>query len=276
MDSELIAVTYRHAPAERKTIWKQRAIAAVLEDWEENHATDFERVFYTHDTAWLIDFCVRSDGLGQYGWDTGFELSVEVDEELLDQVDTSEEYVAALERFAAALEDELLQVVEREQEASQFSPKEFPALMLYKKEMVDEARAADALDVAIGTYRGKLGRIRDKIGEAKLTLELIGELESHNDRVRESEGYHSYGDLVAIHDSEEYPVDSMIRNDVIQHIQNIVDLLEHEDGAAYYDTVIERTRARLDVSYYRARYELERAIDKDLVERDGNKVVRLE
>ncbi|MFD1527491.1 MULTISPECIES: hypothetical protein [Halobacteriales] len=277
MDRELVAVTYKHAPSERKTIWKQRAIGNVLEEWEDERPTDFERVFYTHDTGWLIDFRVPTDGLGQYGWDTGFDLSVEVDHDLVDQADiTDPEYIEALERLALALEDELLAVIEAEQEQSQFSAKEFAALMLYKKEMVNEDRAADALGVKIGTYRGKLGRIRDKIDAAKLTLELTGELEDHNERVRESEGYHSFGDFVDIYEGDEYPVGSKLRNDIIQHIQNIVDLLEHEDGAAHYDSVIERTQERLEVSYHRARYELERAIGKDLVERDGNVVTRPE
>ncbi|ELZ05713.1 hypothetical protein C480_09960 [Natrialba aegyptia DSM 13077] len=234
-------------------------------------------MFYEYDTNWLVDIRVRTNGLGQYGWDTGFELSVEIDDELLSQVDVSDTYLKSLEQFVSAVQDELVAVVESEQEQSQFSSKEFAALMLYKREMVSENEAADALDVTVGTYRGKLGRIREKIAAAELTEQLLGEFEAHNERVRESSGYRAYGDLVSIHDAEDYPVsESDHGNQVRHHIQNIIDLLEHDNDAAYYDSVIERAQDRLEISYYRARYELERAIDKDLVVRDGNTVTRPE
>lgn len=277
MESEIAAVAYKHGPSERQTTWKQQAIGRVLERWEDDRPTDFERVIYEYDTNWLIDIRVRTNGLGEYGWDTGFELSVEIDEELIEQVDVTDEYLESLKRFAAAIETELLDVIAEEQERSQFSSKEFAALMLYKKEMVNERRAADALGVTVGTYRGKLGRIRDKIEAAKLTQELVGELEEDNRRVRESESYRAYGDMIDIYECDEYPVsDTGPGNRITHHIQNIADRLEHDHGQAFYDTVIERAQEQLDVSYHRARYELERAIDKDLVECDGNTVTRPE
>lgn len=273
MDNELVAVAYRHAASERQTIWKQQAIGNVLERWEERSPDDFERVIYEYDTNWLVDIRIRRDGIGEYGYDTGFSLSVEIDDDLREQADVGDDYLESLGRFVVAVESELEDVVSGEQQRSQFSPKEFAALMLYKRDMVNEARAADALDIAIGTYRGKLGRIREKIDAAKFTHELLEELEDENERIRNSDGYRAYGDMVSIYEADEYPVeDTREGGRGSHHVQNIIDLLEHEHGVAECDAVVDRLEERLDISPYRARYVLERAIDKNLVERDGETV----
>lgn len=275
MDSELVAVALTYGPSEQITTWKQRAMGNVLERWEVERSADFERVLYSQDTGYLIDIHPQCNGLGQYGWDSDFTLDVGVDEDLLEQTDNGDGYQESLYAYANALEDELCTVVTETQERSQFSPKEFVAFLLYQRDDIGERQAADALDVTVGTYRGKLGRIREKIEAARLTMELMDVTESENERRSEGRGYRSYGNLMDVFDADEYPAEGLLRDDIIQVLRNFINVREHQEGVVHYDTVIDELPDRFEdeeVSYYRARYELERAIDKGVVERDGNVV----
>jgi len=275
MDSELVAVALTYAPSEQNAIWKHEAMNNVLERWEADRPDAFERVFYCHDTGYLIEIKPRCTDLGQYGWDTDYVLEVGVDESLLESIETTAEYRQALRDYADALEDELCAVVSETQERSQFSPKEFVAFLLYQRGEIGERQAADALGIAVGTYRGKLGRIRNKIDAAWLTMDLMDKSEAEQTAGPRERTYQATGDLVDIYEADEYPAEGILREDIVQVAQNIINVREHQDGVAHYDTVIGELQERFgdeEISYHRARYELERAIGKGTLERDGNVV----
>jgi hypothetical protein len=54
------------------------------------------------------------------------------------------------------------------QDKTMFSPREFVALVLDSE--WDEQSAATLMDVSVGTFRGKKGRISNKLQEAEETL----------------------------------------------------------------------------------------------------------
>lgn len=275
MDASLVAIALRHAPTERAAAWKQQAMSGVLERWETECPADFNRVLYNKDSGWLIEIHAECDGLGQYGWDSNYSLQVRVDETLAGETGASDDYQDSLRAYVDALEDELCAVVGAVQEQSQFSPKEFAAFLLYQHGTIDERQAADALEVTVGTYRGKLGRIQNKIDAARFTLDLIDAVDAEKQQTRAEQNNWEYGNLIDSFLATEYPAKGLLRDDIIREVQNFITVREHHDDVVYYDTIVNELPERFDggeISTYRARYELERAIDKGLVERDGDVV----
>lgn len=269
MDASLVAVALNHATRIQRSTWQQRAMSNVLERWETERSADFERILYNKDSGWLIEFWPQSNGLGQYGWDSNFTLEVRLDYDLLEQTDNTDEYARALEDYCDAVEDELCEVVGEVQSQTLFSEKEFVAFLLYQRDTVDEQRAADALEVTVGTYRGKLGRIREKIDSATATIDLMGNDVVERDDDRDRAG--PFGDLVHVFEADEYPANGARRDDLRYLVQNIVNVQTHDGDPVHYKTVLEeiQKQAHEDVSRYRAKYELEQVIAKGLVERDG-------
>lgn len=70
----------------------------------------------------------------------------------------------------------MVEKVREIQEQTVFSSREFTALIL--SESMTESVAADIMDVTVGTYRGKMGRINEKAEQIRNTAALLEEVQS--------------------------------------------------------------------------------------------------
>ena len=66
--------------------------------------------------------------------------------------------------------------IKRLQESTNYSPREFVAMVLYYSAL-GEDEAATVMDISVGNYRGKLGNIREKREKAKATTKIADQLQ---------------------------------------------------------------------------------------------------
>ena len=277
MDTATLAVIYKHAPKHFQIEWKQQALGETLDEWHESRPDDFETLIYNRHSPMLIDIRTVPQTTGQYGYDTDFELSLDIDQDIVDQIEADDSYLELVEEFATATESRLAEIITTIQQDSQFSTKEFAAWMLYQKEMVGEYRAADALGVTTGTYWGKVGRIKEKIEAAKLTARLCTDIRLENTDGTESELTNGYADLVSLFETDSYPIETSMRGDIQQVIPLVVGEVAHFQDPPTFDALVQHLVEKYEdeqLSPLRVRYEVERAIDRSKIDRDGDIISR--
>jgi len=279
MDNETAAVGYDHAPDHYRLLWKQQALGETLDEWHESRHNDFETIVYNRHSPLLIDIKTRPNATGQYGYDTNFELSLEIDQEIVDQITVDDSFLDLIAEFATDAQERMVELITTTQEASQFSAKEFAAVMLYQKEMVNEHRAADALGVTTGTYWGKVGRIKDKIEAAKLTARLCSDIGLKTTDDTDRNYTTGNADLVELFEADSYPTETELSGRIQSIIPITVGEVEQYTDTPTTDDLIKHLVEKYEhesVSTLRIRYEVERAIDKGSIERDGEIVRRAE
>lgn len=66
------------------------------------------------------------------------------------------------------------------QRVTDYAPREFVALVLYQQ--MTESEAATLMDIEVGTFRGKIGRVREKYDTAAATVEITDQIREHGER----------------------------------------------------------------------------------------------
>lgn len=167
MEEQTAAFIMKVAPFYKRAEYSQRGVKRVLEHWREADYEKFRIAINNRDLGVAAGFMIAPETTGEYGYDTGLHFTTDstpdgVDEEALEIAD--EFY----ELWIGYIQD----VIEESANQTLFSPKELAVLYGSRHKKYNESRVADNLGISIGTYRGKLGRVREKIETAKQTLEL--------------------------------------------------------------------------------------------------------
>ncbi len=217
MDEETAAFIYKIAPRDKPSEWTQRALKRVLTNWKQTRPDDFQTIIESKGFGYIVGFEVVPNDIGQYGYDTDFRFSPDAQtrqhlssnyDRQLDQ----EEGGDLVEAFYTQWINELHEVISDEQEQTMFSAKEFATFFAHRHPNRGERRNADALDIAVGTYRGKVGRIKSKLDTARNTLQLdesYPQQEDYEDWKRET--YHCPISVLHRVDTDRLPVDARER-----------------------------------------------------------------
>ncbi len=194
------------APFNKRAEYSQRGVKRVLEQWRDEAPEKFEVAMTNNDFAVAPGFSVYPETLGQYGWDTGLHFS---QDSVPDGVDDEAREIADefYELWIANIQD----VIEDAAEATMFTPKELAAFYGSRHKMYDEKRIADNMGISVGTYRGKIGRVREKIETAKRTLELDDYVEDGYGADGEHKSVGAHYSVIARVDEERLPVSSVMR-----------------------------------------------------------------
>lgn len=174
MEEETAAFVYKIAPQEKPGEWSQKALKHVLSDWESTRPEDFDQIIHSENFGMVVGFNIIPGALGQYGYDTDYHFTPDIEEHLLDEV--SGGHLA--HEFYSDWTEELQAVIQNAQERTMFSAKEFAVFFAHQHPRRGEKKNADALGVTVGTYRGKVGRVKSKIETAEATLQLSNEYPS--------------------------------------------------------------------------------------------------
>lgn len=176
MDEHHAAVLMEVAPREKRAEWHQKSIKRCLEYWSEERPEDYHQVVGSDDFGMLVGFQARGTTTGRYSYDAEFEFTPNfTSRELAPDVD--EKDWALVKPFFEDWIECLIETVEEDQSASLLTAKELIAFFGSQHPKYNEKRIADALGVTVGTYRGKVGRAREKIEAARHTAALADSAE---------------------------------------------------------------------------------------------------
>jgi hypothetical protein len=187
MEESVAACIYKIAPREKPSKWSQQALKRVLNNWQRTRRSDFESILESPHFDWIVGFHITPSELGQYGYDTGLHFVQDSTPELPDDIETEH----LVEPFFDEWIDQIQQVIKEDQEQTMFSPKEYAVFLANRHPMWNEHRMADALEITVGTYRGKVGRVKDKLEVARNTVELSDELPDDSSVDSWARGSHS-------------------------------------------------------------------------------------
>ncbi|MDS0300983.1 hypothetical protein NDI76_19745 [Halogeometricum sp. S1BR25-6] len=227
MDSNLAAYVTDIAPRKKQVEWNQKGIHRVLKKWSRTHSEWYEVVTSEDSGAGAaVGYNIYPNQQGKYGYDTGHHFTPNLDPQFIEREDSEELCVW----FYNAWMREIVGIISEEQERSLFSPKEFATLLAHRSPYQSEQRAADALAVTVGTYRGKVGRVKEKIEIAEATLAIDSAVDLDRDKWTDV----SYSAALSVIDRvsedrlpietvqrismsgmtlDDFPVDELIRNE---------------------------------------------------------------
>lgn len=168
MEQETAAFVYKIAPKDLPGKWRQIGIKRTLDQWETERPDEFESVLDSDDFGYIVGFRITRTGVGQYGYDTGFRFVPDIETEYLEEV----EWAHLVEPFVQDWVQNICESVHETQERTSFSAKEFAAFIAHRNPFRSETQNADALGISVGTYRGKIGRVKNKLNSAQATLDL--------------------------------------------------------------------------------------------------------
>lgn len=179
MDSRLAAYIMNIAPGEKRAEWHQKGLHRVLKDWKRTRSEWYEFIVDESPVGVAVGYHTYPSSLGENGYDTGFYFSPDLDPHFIERDDNEE----LCTHFYNAWIQQIISVIEEEQRNTLFSPKEFATLIAHRSPYQNEGKAADALGVSVGTYRGKVGRVKRKLDTAKATLSIDSaiDIESKDD-----------------------------------------------------------------------------------------------
>lgn len=169
MDEETAAFCQKIAPKDKRAEWHQRGVKRVLLDWKVNRPDDFDLIVDGTGFGMLVGYNIYPSEIGQYGYDTGFHFSADIETEFVDDVPGGH----LAEEFYTEWVSAIQTVIEEEQQQSIFSPKEFATFFGYRHPRQSEQQNADALRITVGTFRGKVGRVKSKIETVQQTQSLL-------------------------------------------------------------------------------------------------------
>jgi len=208
MEEQTAAFIMKVGPFYKRAQYSQRGVKRVLEHWREKDYEKFDVAITNRDLGVAAGFNISGEKVGQYGYDTGLHFTTDktpdgVDEEALEIAD--EFY----DLWIGYIQD----VIEEQANQTLFSTKELAVLYGSRHKKYNESRVADNLGISIGTYRGKLGRVREKIETAKRTLQLddyVGEQYGSDGSPKSCGAHFSVIERV---DEDRLPLDTVMRVD---------------------------------------------------------------
>lgn len=231
MDETTAAFILKRAPKQKSAQYHQVSIKRAVnrlreEDYDAYVVANTESGF-----GMAVGYNLYPEGLGQYGYDTDFKITPDLDPQALEGVDDVDEPEEFCLRFFEVWKEELMNVVTEDQEATLFSAKEYAAYIGRHNPRVREKEAADALGISLGNYRGKVGRTKEKIEKARKTLDLddmVGGLDS----VESWKGDRWSAPITVIDRVEEsrLPVRASFGNDRIPAHEHSVDQLIYDES----------------------------------------------
>lgn len=176
MDEAVAAFLTKIVPIEKSAKWNQQSVKRTLDDWGQVCPDDFHMVVNPNQFSMAVGFFVFPSSVGQYGYDTGYCFKPDIEEQLVDGLDSGH----LVEPFYDDWIENLQQIIQENQEKTSFSAKEYATFYAHRNPSWHEARSSDALGISVGTYRGKVGRVKSKLEEARSTLQLEEELPDSN------------------------------------------------------------------------------------------------
>lgn len=162
MDEETAAVAIDFAPFAVRSMWGETALTRAELHMQKHHPDYYREICeYPEAYGYATEFEARGTEVGQYGWDTNYVLVPRVDEEVIESSNDPLDSEIA-EALGEAWVENLVTVLSEAQGSTTLSAREFATLITMNNTSCQERRAADALGITIGTYRGKKGRIKEK------------------------------------------------------------------------------------------------------------------
>lgn len=148
---------------------ESEAYSRTLDAWADDRADDLETLEAAHDDE---DSSFQWENVGfqkeNRGRDRGDELVPMNGVEPRDDEDLNElAYDFAADYLTATIER-----VREMQDETDYSPREFVALVLDAADNTPEEVAASVMDISVGNYRGKLGDVKEKHETAEETVSV--------------------------------------------------------------------------------------------------------
>lgn len=206
MEEQTAAFIMNVAPFYKRTEYSQRGVKRVLEHWRREDPDKFTVALTNRDLGVAAGFNIRSVKLGQYGYDTELHFAKD---KTPDGVD--EEALKIADEFYELWMGYIQDVIEDSADETLFTPKELAVLYGSRHKMYSEKRVADNMGISVGTYRGKLGRVREKIETAKRTLELDDYVEEDYGSDGSFKSCGAHFSVIERVDEERLPLDTVMR-----------------------------------------------------------------
>lgn len=205
LPENLVAAALDYHPLKKRAEWSQKSLKRTIDDWGTNHRDDYRYLTEHDEFDWmLVGWKVRlGDSLGRYGHVDTRTVEPEIEDQYLP--DDDPRLNALTHRFGDDWVENLIAEVRRDQESTSLSEKEFVAYVMHSDPKCKEKQIADALDVKVGTIRGKIGRVKEKFEESRATVALAEVCEETEDTDKPV----SYGadvETIARTDVEELPI----------------------------------------------------------------------
>lgn len=203
MEQEVAAYILRIAPRETQAEWRQQSLKRLLSRWESEQPDGYELATTEKMFGGAVGYHISGTEDGRYGHRAGYTFELNLDPQLLDGSDRQE---TLCREFTNEWIEELQSVIEDQQESTFFTPKEMAVLYAHRNPSVTETKAADALGITVGTYRGKIGRVKDKLSKAHATLETEGVAQTDSDGDWDDEKYPAPLTVIDRVDEDRLPV----------------------------------------------------------------------
>lgn len=205
MEEEIAAYIHKRAPGEKHGEWHQRGLKRVLSRWKTSESEKYNIAIMNQNFASAVGYRITPTALGQYGYDTEFHFEPNLDPHFLEEVPDA---TSLCKEFYDAWVREIQEVIKEDQESSLFTPKELATLYAYHNPKQNEKKAADALDIKVGTYRGKVGRVKEKLSTARASLALDKPAQVDSEEEWWRDGYSAPLTVIDRVDEGRLPVDA--------------------------------------------------------------------
>lgn len=167
MDGSTAAVVIDFCPWALRTMWTATALNRAEARLNREKPEVYEAILDdAADYGVAIEYDARGSEVGQYGYDTSYQLLPAVDDEIIEHDNTDIDPDIA-RTLAETWVDEIIDVVAEAQEATPLSAKQFATLITRNDPNCSEKEAADAMGISVGNYRGKMGDVREKQDRCK-------------------------------------------------------------------------------------------------------------
>jgi hypothetical protein len=193
MDEETAAVAYDFAPFFLRSMWGETALTRAEYQLQANNLEYYEEILsHAEVYGYATEIQARGREVGQYGYDTDYRIIPKVDDTVIESADVDIDR-EVVEELSAIWAEQVVSTLTEAQSSTTLSAREFATLITKNNDFCGERRAADALGISVGTYRGKKGRINEKQEECRESS-LLNRLSKQHESGYKSRG-RQLGDL---------------------------------------------------------------------------------
>lgn len=207
MDEEVAAFIVDVAPGDKRAEWNQKGLRRTLKNWEQTRPADYNTVRKSTNFGIVVGFQIAPlrNERGQYGYDTGFHFESDIEEDHLSDVEGGHLAHDFYDDWVEAIQG----VIEEEQEQTLFSPKEYATFFAHRHPFRNERRNADGLKITVGTFRGKVGRVKSKLEEARATVGIEESLPADSEEEWSGQRYSAHPSVICRVDESDLPIQSV-------------------------------------------------------------------